>query len=290
MPLRSLVGAILIPIAVLLGGCATATIDEPFDSRQIESEVAFSPDRQVVIEGDNGDVTVRRTDATAAKVRAEIRGKGKSRLASVQVVMQANPDGDLSIRVDWPIGWRQPGEAATLEVELPGCSGLTVHTGNGAIDVTGLAGKAVLDSGNGSVTLSNHSGEVELNTSNGSVEARQIAGACRVRTSNGRVELVDIAGRVSVATTNGAVEATLTEENPGPVDIRTANGAVELQIGQGFTGDLRLETFNGRVRVVGVSGEVEVDDEREWAVIHRGGTANRSLVRTSNGRIEVRPR
>lgn len=290
MFVRALMYALLFLPPLLLGGCEASNARDAFESRQVEAEVAFDPLKTVTIEGDNGDVTVRRTDASSASVRADIRGKGRARSAAAQVIMQADAAGNLSVRVDWPIGWRLPGEAAVLEVELPGCAGLTVNTGNGGINVTGLNGRAVLASGNGEIAVADHSGDVEISTSNGYVRADRITGECRIRTSNGEVALRDVGGRVSIATTNGAVEVRLTEENPGPLDVRTANGGVEIEIGAAFTGDLRLETFNGRVRIVGVSGDIEADDEREWAVIHRGGSANRSLVRTSNGRIEVRQR
>lgn len=278
--------ALLLPA---LGGCVVSQVDDAIAHRQVEAEVPFDPARSITVEGDNGDIRIRHTDSAATRVRADIRGRGASRLAAVQVIMQATADGDLSIRVDWPIGWRLAGEAATLDIEVPGCSALTVNTGNGAIDIAGLAGRCLLSSGNGEITIADHLGDVEASTSNGLVRADRIGGECRIRTSNGQVLLTDIERRVSVSTTNGAVEVRLTEGNPGPMDIRTANGSVEVEIGSGFTGDLRLETFNGRVRALGVTGEVEIDDEREWAVIRRGG-ANRSLIRTSNGRIEVRQR
>jgi len=278
---------LLAPFAA--GGCAASSTATPFANRQLHAEVPFDPANAVVIEGDSGDVKVRRVDGPA-RVRADIRGKGSNRLAAVQVVMQTDRVGALSIRVDWPIGWRQPGEAAILEVDLPGCSALTVHTGNGGIDVAGLGGAAELSSGNGEIILADHAGDVQISTSNGFVQADRIDGACRVRTSNGEVTINDVTARVAIATTNGSVDVRLSELNAGPVDIRTANGGVELEIGDGFTGDLRLETFNGRVRVVGVSGEVEIDDEREWAIVRRGGSENRSLIRTTNGRVEVRRR
>lgn len=271
-------------------GCVSAARDDSISTRQLETEVPFDPANAVIIQGDNGDVKVRRVDGTAARVRAEVRGKGESRVSAVQVVMQTTATSALSIRVDWPVGWRLPGEAVSMEVDLPGCSALTVHTGNGAIDVAELGGLAVLSSGNGEITVADHAGDVQISTSNGYVQATRIDGECRVRTSNGEVAMIDIAGRVSVSTTNGGVDLRLTDSNPGPIDIRTANGGVEIEIGDGFTGDLRLETFNGRVRILDLTGDIEFDDEREWAVVHRGGSENRSLVRTSNGRILLRSR
>ncbi len=289
MPYRFLCGLLLIMSVLQLGGCITDTIDDTYGNRLVEAQVEFDPGKSVVVDGENGDITIRRVAGTTAKVRADIRAKGEDRIAAVQVIMQTNLYGDLILRVDWPIGWRQPGEAATIDLELPGCLGLTVHTGNGAIEVSGLGGTAILNSGNGEIAVHDHAGDLEASTSNGTVRAERISGECRVRTSNGQVELNEVAGRVSVATTNGPVEAALTQENPGPVDIRTANGRVELTIGSGFTGDLRLETFNGSIRIDGVRGEQELDDEREWAVVHRGGEdARRSLIRTTNGRILLR--
>lgn len=288
MSSRALMSLVLLLLLTVLGGCAASSSVQVLENRQIVSGIVFDPAHAVVIEGDNGDIKVRRVDGGSVHVRADIRANGAARLAAVQVVMQTDAAGTLSIRVQWPIGWRKPGEAATLEVDLPGCAALTVNTGNGGIDVAGLACPAVLSSGNGEISLADHAGSAEISTSNGYVTAERVNDACRIRTSNGLVQLRDIGGRISVSTTNGAVEIGLTEDNPGPIDVRTANGGVEIELGTAFTGDLRLETFNGHIRVVGVTGEIDVDEEREWAVIRRGGSDNRSLIRTSNGRIEVR--
>lgn len=277
-------------LAACTAGCVTTDAQGPMAEQQKVSRVPFSPDRHVRIDGDNGDISVRMASGSEAVVRADVRARTAQRMTAVRVVMQTNEAGDLSIRVDWPIGWRDAGEAAALQVELPGCAGLIVHTGNGHIFVDGLGGEASINSGNGEVSVRGHDGDVEISTRNGAVAAIDIRGACRVRTSNGPVDLRDVRGRVQIVTANGPIEAALSDNNPGPVDIRTANGSVELEIGAAFAGELRMETFNGRVHTRDVRGEIEVDDEREWAVLVRGDSESRSRIRTTNGRIELRER
>lgn len=289
-PRPAILSLLLAILAACTAGCVTTDAQGPMAERQMVSRVPLSHDQQVTIDGDNGDITVRRAEGSEAVVRASVRARNAQRMAGVRVVMQKNEAGDLSIRVDWPIGWRDAGEAAALQVELPGCAGLIVHTANGHIWVEGLGGAAVLNSGNGEVSVRGHDGDVEISTRNGAVAANDIRGACRVRTSNGPVQLQAVRGRVQVVTANGPIEAALSDDNPGPVDIRTANGSVELEIGPAFAGELRMETFNGRVHTRGVRGEVEVDDEREWAVLVRGESESRSRIRTTNGRIELRER
>lgn len=279
---------LLAPLAPCMVGCVTTDAAGPPAQRQLVSRIAFSSDQRVTIDGDSGDIHVRRAEGAEAVVRADVRARNAQRMEDVRVVMQTGEAGDLSIRVAWPIGWRDAGESAALQVELPGCAGLTVHTGNGHISVEDLGGTAALNSGNGEISVRRQDGDAEISTRNGAVTAIDIRGACRVRTSNGPVQLQAIRGRVQVVTANGPIEAALSEDNPGPVDIRTANGSVELGIGAAFTGELRMETFNGRVHIRDVRGEIEADEHREWAVIIRGGPEPRSRVRTTNGRIELR--
>lgn len=274
----------------VLGGCVTTDAVGPMSQRQTVVRVPFAGDRGVIIEGDSGDITVRRGETPEAVITADIRARSARRGEAVRIVAKTSPEGDLSVRVQWPVGWRDAGEAASLLVELPGCAGLTVHTGNGNITVEGLSGEARIDSGNGDVSLKGHTGDADISTRNGSVELSDHGGACRVRTSNGPVDLRGVAGRVQVVTANGPIEVSLSDDNPGPVDIRTTNGSVQLEIGPGFRGETRAEAFNGRVRVRVGSGTVEIDDEREWAVVRREGTEPRSRVRTTNGRIDLRER
>lgn len=287
-PPHAILLLLLAILAPCVAGCVATDAAGPPAQRQLVSRIAFSSDRHVTIDGDSGDILVRRAEGTEAVVRADVRARNTQRMDGVRVVLQAGEEGDLSIRVDWPIGWRDAGESAALQVELPGCAGLTVHTGNGHISVDGLGGAAALNSGNGEISVRGHDGDVEISTRNGAVAAADIRGACRVRTSNGPVELRNVRGRVQVVTANGPIEAALSDDNPGPVDIRTANGSVELEIGPAFAGELRMETFNGRVHLRDVRGEIEADEQREWAVLTRGGPEPRSRVRTTNGRIELR--
>ncbi|MBX3406315.1 MAG: DUF4097 family beta strand repeat protein [Phycisphaeraceae bacterium] len=274
----------------VLGGCVTTDADGPMSQRQAVMRVPFAGDRAVTVEGDNGDIAVRRGEAQEAVITADIRARTARRGESVRIVAQTSPEGDLSVRVQWPIGWREAGEAASLIVELPACAALTVHTGNGSIAVEGLSGEARIDSGNGEVSLKGHQGDAEISTRNGSVELIDHRGACRVRTSNGPVDLRGVTGRVQVVTANGPIEVALSDDNPGPVDIRTTNGSVHLEVGPGFRGETRAESFNGRVRVRVLTGAIEMDDEREWAVVRREGSEPRSRVRTTNGRIDLRER
>jgi hypothetical protein len=274
----------------VLGGCVTTDADGPMSQRRAVIRVPVPGDRGVTVEGDNGDITVRRGEAQEAVVTADIRARTARRGDAVRILAQTRPEGDLSIRVQWPVGWREAGEAASLLIELPGCAGLTVHTGNGNITVEGLSGEATIDSGNGDVSLRGHQGDAEISTRNGSVDLSDHRGACRVRTSNGPVDLRGVSGRVQVVTANGPIEVSLSDDNPGPVDIRTTNGSVQLEIGPGFRGETRAESFNGRIRIRVLNGAVQMDDEREWAVVRRGGSEPRSRVRTTNGRIDLRER
>lgn len=287
----SLIVMLWLPAAcVALGGCVTTDAEGPMAERRAVVRVPFAADRAVTVEGDNGDIAVRRGESSEAVITADIRARTARRGESVRIVTQTSPGGDLSIRVQWPVGWREAGEAASLSVELPGCSGLTVHTGNGSIAVEGLSGHARIDSGNGDVTVRDHDGDAEVSTRNGSVDVADHRGECRVRTSNGLVDLRGVSGRVQVVTANGPIEVSLSDDNAGPVDIRTTNGSVQLEVGPGFRGETRAESFNGRVRVRVSSGHVEIDEQREWAVWRREGIEPRSRVRTTNGRIDIRER
>jgi hypothetical protein len=106
----------------------------------------------------------------------------------------------------------------------------------------------------------------ELALRNGKVEAAGLPVRDRliIETTNGAVAISDIDGDVEVQTTNGAIQA---DRIRGKADLVTTNGSVSAA---DIAGALNAKTTNGAVKAS--SGEVGGD----W------------VLRTTNGRIEVR--
>lgn len=244
----------------------------------------FSATGTLAIETANGTVEVRQAPVASLEVDATIRAVSQERLAMTQVVVEPGPDQGVRISVHWPDGRRQGNEGCSLIVRTPGQSGLDVRTSNGRVTIAGLNGPATIRTSNGSVEVGSHDGPVNVDTSNGRIQAERIQGDVSLSSSNGRIEAVDVGGAVRADTSNGAIAVRLSPIGMGPLDLNTSNGSVRVEVGPTFAGVVDASTSNGHVTMVG-AGEVVGEKSHRSGRFGTGG--GRSVVRTSNGTVEV---
>lgn len=239
-------------------------------------EAAASPLR---VKTRNGAVKVTRVDAGAGqagggpseiKVIANVRAATPERLEAIVIDVSKEPDGTLFVRPTPPDGQWRSSEGVGFEIFVPGASGVEIDTGNGAISIAGLSGKALLKTSNGSIRIDGHDGDVDADT------------------SNGRIEATGVAGRVVADTSNGRIEVALAEGVEGPVDLDTSNGSITLEVGQAFGGELKASTSNGSVNVDAPGADVS--KKRSSATVRFARSGGASVLDTSNGSITVRVR
>lgn len=143
-----------------------------------------------------------------------------------------------------------------VSVRAPAGSRLTVHSGSGAITVTGRAGDSTARTGAGDIRLDAVDGDAELTAGSGTVHAGAIRGRTRARSGSGDVSLAALNGPGDVKAGSGTVRV-------GEVraDLLARTGSGNLQISDAEAGRLDLTTGSGDLRVgvhTGVIAELDV--------------------------------
>jgi hypothetical protein len=131
---------------------------------------------------------------------------------------------------------------------------------------------------------------VRATTTNGEIAVRALAGKLIAQTTNGDLSAKDLTGGVDARTTNGDVRIDLASLGPDRVELTTTNGGVTLTLPETAKADLSASCTNGRIDVsaVKVDATGEQTRRRVEGRINGGGTPIQ--LRTTNGRIRVRPR
>ena len=167
-----------------------------------------------------GDVTVQ--DVTGAATLLVEHGE-----------VSADRVGGLSLTV-------QHGELKAVDVK----GDLEVHGQHTGVDVTDVAGRAVVETTFGDVTARKVGGELRAKTEHGSVQAMDVSGAVTVQASFDDVVLDRIAGPVDVAVEHGGLRAKALEKG---VKARVSGDEVVLD---GFRGAVDVEVQRAGIQLV----------------------------------------
>lgn len=192
-------------------------------------------------------------------------------------------------------------------VELVADGDVTVHAGEGGVEVDAVAHRGITAprysadadadrlvvthrcvgwrwavsrcAGELDVTLPADT-EVVVRTSNGTVVASGLAGSVDLDTSNGRVEATELAGALVADTSNGDV---VVRDAAADVDVETSNGTVEVS---GVGGTLTVDSSNGRIEIADVTGSATATTSN--GRIDVAGVGGDVFAQTSNGEVVVR--
>lgn len=246
--------------------------------------MAHQPNTTIRVATTNGGITVQRAAVAEVTIKAEIRAVSEQRLADTRIIAERR-DGTLVVEVAWPDGQRKGSEGCNFEITVPDAKDVDARTGNGAIKLTGLAGKAYARTSNGSITITGQDGPIDANTSNGAIRIKAATGQLIVKTSNGGIEIEDAAGHVEASTSNARIKVRLADSNPGPVQLHTSNGSVDLAVGKGFMGQVKMSTSNGSVNITAPANARDVSVQKNSARMTIGESKHVSEVHTSNGSI-----
>lgn len=274
------VAALLTAAAVTMSGCAGLAATDT--GRQ--SLTAPASAGQLHIRTANGSVEVRRADVAVIEIEATVRAIGQERVEQTRIVAEPAADGGTRVYVVWPDGQRRSNEGCSFVIRTPDADGVDIDTSNGRVTIVGLRGPARVDTSNGAIEVEDHTGGVFADTSNGRITLRKVQGDVVADSSNGAIEALDVAGKIQADTSNGRVSVRLAPGCHGPLDLDTSNGAVRVEVAAGFAGVFDARTSNGAVRVLGASS---VDGGRASAKATFGAGGEESVIRTSNGSVEI---
>lgn len=243
---RAVAIVLIVAGAVLLMGSAMAfTLNER--TATTEPDGRFS---RVVLENENGDVTVRTGD------RAQVRRTERWNFDSPEYSEEVE-DGTLRIRTDCTSVLVFNNCGVELALVVPGGVDIATKSTNGDTTVTGLDG-----------------GSLAIATTNGDVDVTETDGErVTVTSTNGDLTFDDVAAEeLRAATTNGDIDVDL-RDAPDAITLNSTNGDIDAAVPSG-TYDIRTATTNGDVSVADDLG-------------HREGAERSVVVATTNGDIDL---
>jgi hypothetical protein len=267
---------------------ATEERREPLDVRAGDT---------LVLEGVDGDVLVRATDAepavliallgadgrtaeeaeaALAATRLEVARSGNEVRVTLRTEPRAVPLGEgvtlslrphADLRAVVPTGVRVRARDASGEIEVQGpVADVEARTSFGAVRLSRVTGRAVASSGSGEIVIRDASGgDVHAQTNFGDVTIEDVeAGTIEAESSSGDLLLRSVrAARIDARSSFGGVEL---ERVSGDVTAKTASGDVELADGAPGThrlhsnfGTVSVERVSGVIRASSDSGNVEVE-------------------------------
>lgn len=276
---------------------ATAEFDLDYPVTETETLRFDRPDA-LVVDGENGDVTVqsaerddvavevtRRAESQAdiERIGVESSGGGDSPLR-LAVVREDDTDGAVDLAITVP-------EALPVErvvtvngqIDADGVTLVRAETDNGSVELSDVATETV-ETTNGSVTVTDATGDLQVETTNGSVTVERVDGFVDVSTTNGSVTVRDAAGVDGIETNAGSIDAEVTAIR-GSTTIQSRVGSVEILAAAGLDADVSLTTNLGSI----VAPAFDTDASGVGKVT-TGGTVgdggDRLRVETRAGKIE----
>lgn len=216
---------------------------------------------QIVINGINGNVDVKRAEIDEVKVRATIWVDQITEEDAAEVADETLIDVSEGKTLTLSLKDRTYGESGkrhplvNLTVILPSNRFLDMDITTTSGDITLNDVQALkqlkLQTGNGNLKLWNVVGDVSAKTLNGGAELYRIFGTASVDTNGGNLKARGIAGDVSLSTLVGNISLVNAHGN---INVNTKNGNIQVD---GAPEELHAESLNGKIMVT--SGEIGGD-------------------------------
>jgi hypothetical protein len=263
-------------------GCGWTDRDE---RTTFERPIDVGAAGSLAIESGTGDVTVRRHDGDAVRVRGEKIAASDDAIDAVTLAVERE-DERLRLRTERdegpdPLGWwRTP----KLHVEVAVPDGLRVErtaTDGGDLAVQDVTGPLAAAADAGDVYVANVDGAVEASADAGDVTVRDVAGAISATADTGDVR---VDGQIdAVETDTGEITATIRGLAADP-SIRTDTGDVALAVARRLDVTVTAEIDLGDLEV---RDELVTEDDGDAARVVLGDGSRRLAVSVDAGDVSI---
>jgi hypothetical protein len=215
---------------VLLAGATVASLYG--DDWAKTFNVTGTPD--VRIETDDGSVTMR--TGTAGMVVARVTTTGWKIGPGEVTVREFQNGGHVELTVRSPrmrFGFGSMHRSIHVDLEVPRQANMDVRTGDGAIEIHGVAGEA------------------RLHTGDGHIEAEGLDGPLKAETGDGHVRVRGRFDQLTVHTGDGGIEADVLPGSKMSLGwrIETGDGGVTVRLPHDFAAELDAHTGDGHLTV-----------------------------------------
>jgi DUF4097 and DUF4098 domain-containing protein YvlB len=242
-----------------------------------ERSFAVSGEPDLQVETFDGSVQVSAWDRPDVRVRIEKRGRDRDEAAALQV--KVTHDGNrLRVEALAPAEERSTVTFGTsrnvsFTVSVPRSARVLVRSGDGSINVEGVAGRVELHSDDGSIRASRVAGEVVVESADGSVHVDGRLALLRASTQDGSV----------------SVEADAGSAPSGDWEVSTGDGSVNMNLPGSFSANIQADTGDGSISVSGIPEGPRDEDRRSVrGTLGRGGHLLK--VRSGDGSIRIAAR
>ena len=234
---------------------------------------------------DDGDVIITSADQKQIDARVVTQG---FKLSPGDVHVEETQSGDqvtLHVRMphfNWGL-WGAHSKWVHVELRVPRELDLDVHTGDGNVTTSAVAGHVRIDTGDGNVTVSGLKGEIRLHTGDGHIEASGLDGSLDVNTGDGHVRVDGRFDSLNVRTGDGNIEAKvlngskvatnwkmhsgdghinvwLPSDLSAELDAHTGDGQITLDIPVTVSGSLSHSTIHGKLNGGGAALSISSGD------------------------------
>ena len=225
------------------------------------------------IETDDGSVTVR--TAADGKISARVFTSGWKIAPGEVEVREFQSGGRVELVVRRPRRHFNFGvnRRIRLELEVPRRTNADIHTGDGGIDIRGVAG------------------ELRLRTGDGQIAADALDGSLKADSGDGHVRIRGRLDNLNIHTGDGGIDADILPGSRMAMTwrIETGDGGVTVRLPHDFGAELDAHTGDGHISVdFPLTANFEKHRENEVRGRINGG-GNAFSIRTSDGSIHVKP-
>jgi hypothetical protein len=243
----------------------------------------------------DGSIEIRPWNRSEVRVIVEKRAMTKEAADTIDIHTEQNGDR-ITVDVKVPKTSRfgshfHQMRSAKLIVSMPASSNLAAASGDGSIDIEGIAGRVELRSGDGDIRGRELGGDVNAHTGDGSIRLDAVTGALSVDTGDGNVSAAGTFTSVRARSGDGSVQIAAQNGSTSASDwnISTGDGSVTLSLPDDFNADLDAHTGDGGIHMQNlelsnVTGALGRDSVRG-----RIGSGGRTVrVRTGDGSITLK--
>lgn len=252
--LKILVKAILITIAVVLGGwklrCFAFKDDTTLPLTITEIRVVGGGSGNVEIHpGAESQVTIHRD------VRYLIKRPGIThRIDGTVLYLDTSPNSYsiVSYIVNAPKNVQISGTLGSGNLRLAGVSSVNFKNSSGRIEINEASGTMKLETSSGAITLTGVNGDITAKSSSGPIMGRELQSAnIDAATSSGKIALdMTMQGDVQAKTSSGKINLTV-PNNSYRIDTKVNTGTVHINVAkdQTSTHHLNLNSDSGDITV-----------------------------------------
>lgn len=226
---------------------------------EIDQTLAVPAGKNVVIENDQGNVTIKGWQ----QAKMQVKGVLDKRALGYRFEERGNR---VEFIVEMPSSYssHRSNKGSQLEIFVPQSSFMRFESVNADVDVAQLLSGLKLETINGDVSVTNIKGKINIDTVNGDIQSQALDGNIRIETINGDVKDANSKGEmrfegvngnltsktqaqeIRIETVNGQID--LTSTTIKELDISTVGGEVEVVMEQlSDDADIQVETVSGNV-------------------------------------------